>query len=339
MKLEQDIISTWGDRYEVPEVSICCLTYNHEEYIKTAINSFLMQETTFPFEIIIYDDGSTDGNRKIISEYAANYPNIIKCIFPKENQYQFHKRVNIDFVFTNAAGKYIAICEGDDYWIDSLKLQKQYETLEHHKEIDLCLHPAYLLDEISQKRVGEIGRYPVNQNEPIMSFEDVVNKPFGQLATASSFFRATKIPFLKKYFETSQASIFDIFLHIITAYKKGAYLLNEAMSVYRINVPGSWNKSSAKFGLDNHVFNRANAFKHLENFVDEEDRHTLRKAVLESYLFVLRGSFASRKTKIKVLKEMSSQLTLFQKIKFRFLADFNLFHRAVNKLLKLVRKD
>jgi len=339
IKEEQDIIKNWSGTVNEPVVSIGCLTYNHEAYIRDAINSFLMQETSFPFEVIIYDDGSTDTNRKIISDYAAQYPNIIKTIFPEQNQYQFHKRVNIDFVLRHARGQYIAICEGDDYWLDPLKLQKQYEILERHTDFDLCLHPAYLLDEMSQKRVGEIGRYPVDLNHPIIPFEAVVNKPNGQLATASSFFRASKIPQLKAFFDESQASIFDIYLHMITAYKQGAYLLHDTMSVYRINVPGSWNSSSAKFGLDNHVFKRAEAFGYLESFVDEKDRPLLKRAVLNSYLFILKGSFSSRKTKLKILKEIGSQLSLVQKIKFRFLADFNLLHRLISKLYRLVKRN
>ena len=338
MKSEQELINNWDDTLKTPMVSIGCLTYNHEAYIKAAINSFLMQETLFPFEIIIYDDGSTDTNRQIISDYAEQYPNIIKTIFPEQNQYQYHKRVNIDFIFEHARGKYVAICEGDDYWIDPLKLQKQYDALEQNPEIDLCLHPAYLLDEMSQKRVGEIGRYPVDLNNPIISFDDVVNKPNGQLATASSFFRASKVPLLKAFFETSQASIFDIFLHMLTAYKKGAYLLPETMSVYRINVPGSWNSNKAKFGLDNHVFKRAEAFGYLELFVDETDKSLLQKAVLNSYLFVLKGSFASRKTKLKIIQEVGQLLTPGQKIKFRLLADFNLLHRVFTKLGRVISR-
>ncbi|MBN2885029.1 glycosyltransferase [Patescibacteria group bacterium] len=335
MKTEQDITKNWGGLITEPMVSIGCLTYNHEAYIKEAINSFLMQETNFPFEIIIYDDGSTDANRQIISDYAAQYPNIIKTIFPEQNQYQFHKRVNIDFVYTHARGKYIAICEGDDYWIDSLKLQKQFEVLEDNPEIDLCLHPAYLLDAISQKRVGKIGDYPVDLNNPIIMFEAVVNKPNGQLATASSFFRATKVPLLKAFFDESQASIFDIFLHMLTAYKKGAYLLPDTMSVYRVNVPGSWNNNKAKFGLDNHVFKRAEAFGYLQRFVDEADNSLLQKTVFNSYLFVLKGAFASRKTKLKILNEIGNQLTPTQKIKFRLFAEFNLLHRAIVKFNEL----
>lgn len=100
-------------------VSINCITYNQEEYIAKAIDSFLMQKTDFKYEILIHDDASTDNTANIIREYQEKYPDIIKPIYQKENQYsQGIKRVDYKFNYSRANGKYIAICEGDDYWTD-----------------------------------------------------------------------------------------------------------------------------------------------------------------------------------------------------------------------------
>ncbi len=119
-----------------PFVSICCITYNHEKYIRDAIEGFLNQKTNFPFEVLIHDDASTDGTANIIREYEAKYPQIIKPIYQTENQYSKGIDVSI-FNYSRAKGKYIALCEGDDYWTDPYKLQKQVDFLEKNPDFGL----------------------------------------------------------------------------------------------------------------------------------------------------------------------------------------------------------
>lgn len=116
-------------------VSICCITYNQEDYIAEAINGFLCQKTTFKIEILIHDDASTDSTAKIIQKYKDQYPDLIKPIFQTENQWSKGQRINPKFNFPRAIGKYIAICEGDDVWTDPLKLQRQVEALEEDKNV------------------------------------------------------------------------------------------------------------------------------------------------------------------------------------------------------------
>lgn len=121
-----------------PLVSICCATYNHEKFIEVAIESFLMQEVDFPFEIIIHDDASTDKTPEIIKEYAQKYPDLIRPIFQDENQFRQGKRIMISCLIPHAIGKYIALCEGDDYWIDPKKLNKQISFLESNSRYVGC---------------------------------------------------------------------------------------------------------------------------------------------------------------------------------------------------------
>ncbi len=111
-----------------PLVSICCITYNHEDFIRDAIEGFLMQKTSFPIEIIIHDDASTDNTANIIEEYANKYPDLFVTILQSENQWsKGGGSIYARFVYPRARGKYIALCEGDDYWTDPLKLQKQVD--------------------------------------------------------------------------------------------------------------------------------------------------------------------------------------------------------------------
>lgn len=118
-------------------VSIQCLVYNHEPYLRKCLDGFVMQKTNFNFEAIVHDDCSTDKSCAIIREYAEKYPDIIKPIYEKENQYSKHDG-SLNRIMDNASiGKYVAICEGDDYWIDPLKLQKQVDFLESHPDFDM----------------------------------------------------------------------------------------------------------------------------------------------------------------------------------------------------------
>lgn len=126
-------------KMSMPIVSISCITYNHVNYIRAAIDGFLMQKTTFPFEILIHDDASTDGTEDIIREYERKYPDIIKPIYETENQWSKGIRGSAVFNFPRARGKYIALCEGDDYWTDPYKLQKQVDFMEANEEYSLCV--------------------------------------------------------------------------------------------------------------------------------------------------------------------------------------------------------
>ena len=125
-----------------PLVSISCLAFNHAPYIRQCLDGFVMQQTDFNFEVLIHDDASTDGTTEIIKEYEAKYPDIIKPIYETENQWQKGRRGSAVFNFPRAKGKYIALCEGDDYWTDPLKLQKQVDFLEGNPEYSMCCHNA-----------------------------------------------------------------------------------------------------------------------------------------------------------------------------------------------------
>lgn len=177
-----------------PLVAIQCMTYNHELYLRDSLEGFLMQRTTFPFVVIVHDDASTDSTTNILIEYAKKYPDIILPIIEKENQYSkgngsVTKIMTIACEATRA--KYIAFCEGDDYWINPYKLQIQVDFLESHSEYSMCFHNV----EIKQQEIKEltsINHYVKNKDylaeevlsdwiiatcSVLMRFECVKNKP------------------------------------------------------------------------------------------------------------------------------------------------------------------
>lgn len=136
-RIEEAIMSGWEGGLDEPLVSVVCHTYNHEKFVEDALNSFLMQETTFPFEIIVHDDASTDKTQEIIRQYQAQYPAIIKPIYQTSNIFSKGERPTM-YSFPMAKGKYIAFCEGDDFWVDKQKVQSQGKFLEANSEYSVC---------------------------------------------------------------------------------------------------------------------------------------------------------------------------------------------------------
>lgn len=223
---------------EDPLVSICCITYNHEDYIRDAIEGFIMQETDFPFEIIIHDDASTDATTDIIREYEIKYPNLIKPIYQTENQYSKGKKATL-FTFKVAKGKYIALCEGDDYWIDSLKLQKQIDEMEKHPDCYISFHPAIFRWVGGSRDDKMLGSY--SKKNMIFPIETVILGGGGFMHTGSIVVNRLVIPRIISFFDIAKgAPIGDYYMQVLGAEHGGALYLSDVMSVYRSGVPGSW---------------------------------------------------------------------------------------------------
>jgi hypothetical protein len=176
--------ATKSTKDEGIEVSICCATHNQVGFLSSAIESFLMQKTAFPFEILIHDDASTDGTQQLIKDYAAKYPKLIRYIFQKENQFTKTGRYPYgEFLYSAARGRYIAECDGDDYWTDPLKIQKQYDFMEAHSECSLCYHD-YLVRSGDKYSTGRIPPLKYSRLE----FVGYPNKPY-DIQTSTKFWR------------------------------------------------------------------------------------------------------------------------------------------------------
>ena len=217
-------------------VSIVCATYNHEKYIEDAIESFLMQKTNFKYEIIIHDDASTDNTTNIVKKYSKKYPNFIHTIIQDENQY--HKKISIleKYLIPMANGKYIAMCEGDDYWTDAYKLQKQVDLLEKHPECDICAHTASAVDAIIK---NEIDKIMPSKKDTLFDIKNVILGDGGFVATNSLMFR-------KKIFDSTpdfwNVYKLDYSIQIMGSLRGGMLYLSECMSAYRVCAEGSWTK-------------------------------------------------------------------------------------------------
>ena len=165
-------------------VSITCITFNQREYIAQAIESFLMQKTNFKYEILIHDDASTDGTTDILREYEKKNPDIIKVVYQTENQYSQGKKITQTFLYPLCQGKYIAFCEGDDYWTDPYKLQKQYDYMEAHPDCSMCVHAADIVKADTGQRLKTDS---IATKLTKFYIEDAI-KGLGRLISTNSFF-------------------------------------------------------------------------------------------------------------------------------------------------------
>jgi glycosyltransferase involved in cell wall biosynthesis len=232
---EEEIIASWKGDLEKPIVSICCITYNHEEYIEDALNGFLIQQTDFPYEILIHDDASKDRTVEIIREYEKKYPRLIHPIYQKENQYSKGLKINPKFNFTRTKGQYIAMCEGDDYWLAPYKLSSQYNTCKEnnascvfHSAIELDLH-TNIKEVVCRQRKGNGEISLINSVRGRGAF----------MPTASLFFPACLVKDKLEWFDTKMP-LGDFFIQMILAYSGKIYYIDEPMCVYRRNAPNSW---------------------------------------------------------------------------------------------------
>lgn len=215
-------------------VSIICNTYNHEKYIEKALKGFLIQKCDFLFEILIHDDASTDTTQKIIKKYEEMYPDIVKPIYETQNVYSVNPQQISDIQYARIKGKYVAFCEGDDYWTDENKLKKQVEILETRNDIDICTHAAWMFQ--NGKKVGAISPCDIDCVLPI---EKVILGKGGYVATNSWLIRKEIIDtlpdFAKKY-------PIDYAYQVYASLRGGMYYLSDYMSVYNYMNEGSWSK-------------------------------------------------------------------------------------------------
>lgn len=261
-------------------VSIICMAYNHEKYVKRALDSFIEQETNFHFEVLINDDCSVDGTVDIIKKYAKDYPNIIRAIFQKENQYSKGNSITRNILLPKAKGKYFVFCEGDDYFIDKNKLQKQYDYMERNKNCTLCIHNSIFVNE----RGDHISDYIVADKLPrIISCQEVIYGGGGFCATSSIMGRLSTVKKLPDYFDFLG---YDYTWQIYLASLGETYCFDERMSAYRVFSAGSWSSnmlSNDKKQVEHiqKVIELRNLFNENTNFEYED---IIRRANLESQI-------------------------------------------------------
>ncbi|MCI8346280.1 MAG: glycosyltransferase family 2 protein [Clostridia bacterium] len=222
------------------KVSVYCLVYNHEKYLKTALQGFVSQKTNFDYEVFVHDDASTDGSKLIVEEYAWQYPQIIKPIYQQENQYSKGVSIFTTFILPKMSGEYVAVCEGDDCWTDSLKLQRQVDFLDGHPDYVACVHNTMKKD-MRTNRESEM--FEEWQDKDIL-FADVIRGHEYSYHLSSLMYRI-QYAYQKKphFFDTAKkAGVGDLPLAIFLTLSGKVRFLNYNMSLYRIGTEHSWTK-------------------------------------------------------------------------------------------------
>ena len=232
------------------KVTVRCITYNQKEYIRQCLDGFVMQQTNFRFEAIVHDDASSDGTADIVREYAEKYPDIIKPIFETENQYSKHDGSLGRILNANTRGKYVALCEGDDYWTNPHKLQKQADFLDANPQCSLTYHACknvfstpckvnYLSGENVKEFYTDVDLidYPF-QTATVMYRKEIIDSELYKKATAIGC--------------TSGDTIF-----FLTASRFGTIEgINEQMSVYRRH----------EGGISQHMYDMVNLWKNFRDW-------------------------------------------------------------------------
>ena len=280
------------------KVSVLCVTYNHAKFIRRALEGMVSQQTDFAFEVIVHDDASTDGTADIVREFAERYPNIIVPIFQAENQYSHGGLIARRFLWPRIRGKYVAFCEGDDYWTDPQKLQLQTDWLDAHPQSGLCFHRSVVHWE-NGERPDSV--YPDDRMiaEGQFTFERLLKRNFIQ--TASVMYRWR----LKGCEESVPRGIApgDWYKHLLHAEGGEIGFIPKVMSVYRRHSGGIW------WGADNadEKFCLRNGLKHLAFYKAVHERFGYDNHV--EMTGMARGTFlaAARAGNFKLLAELSER--------------------------------
>jgi glycosyltransferase involved in cell wall biosynthesis len=275
-------------------VSVVCITYNHENFISQAIDSFLYQKTNFRFEIIIHDDASTDKTLEIINEYANDHPDVIKIINQSVNQYSQGKRV-YPIALEYCKGNFIAFCDGDDYWISQNKLQLQVDVLNKNLDSDLCFHNSFKLLQNGKLKNFNSGfnkiyfsdikslfsKTKINTKSKSNLFfkvptEKIIVRGGEFMHTGSLLIRSRALKPLPDFLYSSAVS--DYYLQILGSIRGGAVQLNQPMSCYRAQSSRlSWSVRMDKYENrkewydatieTNHLMNRYLKYKFDKSFM------------------------------------------------------------------------
>ena len=206
-------------------VSVAMVTYNHEAFIAQAIESVIMQNTDFMVELVIGEDCSTDGTRAIVAEYARKYPELVRTILHEHNM---GGQVNSISVLQSCRGKYIAALEGDDYWTDPLKLQKQVEFMDNHPNCSMSFHRIYRLDQTTGEM--KIWRFKYQPSKPFYSLNDIVRGSF-YIRTCSIMLRNGLIQNFPRWLYEIPTG--DWAIHVLYAQQGKVGFIDQAMSVYQ----------------------------------------------------------------------------------------------------------
>ncbi|EMT6383357.1 glycosyltransferase [Providencia rettgeri] len=321
---EEEIQSHWK-YFDKIYISCVCIVFNHELYIRDTIDSILAQKSEHKFEVIIHDDCSTDSTKSILLEYKNRFPNIIKLILQKENQHSKGYQI-MPFISPFVEGDFVAVCEGDDYWIRDDKIKKQFDLLNNDSKVNICFSAC---KSISSDNVERTISYH-GDNELLFSTEQVMEGGGEFMPTASLMLRSEIIKNLPEWF--SHAPVGDYFIQIISSVSNGALYLPEVTCVYRTNAIGSWSsyrKHLTSDEINAEAIRYESSLSHLKEYDIPEKmvNHVIAKQYIALAILAIKNGF------FLISKELIIKSWLFSPCMNR--KQFILYYtRALHPLIK-----
>ncbi len=303
---------------EMPLVSVCVVTYQHKDFIRTCLDGILMQKTTFPFEIIIGEDESTDGTREICREFADRYSDKIRLYLRSRKDVIYinqHPTGRFNFMenIKSAQGKYIAFCEGDDYWTDEYKLQKQVDFLETNTEYSLCFHNCILKNERENNHTEKLLHGKLDKS--VFTTEDILGAWF--IPTASILFKRENLV-LPEWLALVESG--DVALLLLLSLSGPFKYLDEVMSVYRLHSSGISNRHTK--------YKKVLAMAYLYQCFNIYTNYKYHEKILDAMKFEMHYHIIDEEVKTRVekainvkkrknVKNIFSRVSIKQLIRFR----------------------
>lgn len=280
---------------ETTKVSVFCLAFNHEQYLRRCLDGFVMQKTTFPFEVLVHDDASTDGTADIIREYAEKYPEIIKPTYQTENQYSKGIKIIRAHLLDKAQGEYLAWCEGDDCWTDENKLQKQVEFLDAHPDYSCCYHRVLC----NNLRDNSTRYIPDITESRDFALDEIIRRgavfQLSSMVIRSDVYRGKPVNFVARGFG-------DVTLYLYAGICGKCHVLGDVMSTYNHGTAGSYTMRMANSSKEKRIEHERNYISLLEkaNKLSEyqyEDAFTYAIDRLQFNIYMLSGEKKNARSK------------------------------------------
>lgn len=278
-----------------------------KDYIAQSLDGMLMQKTDFPFEIIVHDDASTDGSTEILREYAEKYPDIIVPIFQTENQHSKKVKITKTYIIPKIRGKYTAMCEGDDYWTDPQKLQKQYDFMEANPDYTLCAAKIRQVN-CSDPTVPDIFLAPIDHTGEITMDEIILQKDKQVFGHCSLFCRSEYLSSRPSSFPPGGDRMLVFWMGI----NGRVWFINDEVGVYRRARPGSWSERYWENGKKRKIalfMNYISSYMKFDLFTERKYNRSVQEVYLQYMKMILRAGGNYRDITKGELRECYDGLT------------------------------
>lgn len=315
-------------------VSVYLITYNHEIYIRQALDSILSQKTDFAYEVIVHDDASTDGTTEIVQEYARKYPEIIVPVIQKENQYS--KKIDIykTFIMHKIRGKYIAGLEGDDYWCDENKLQKQVDFLENHSEYSACVHNSTIFD----CRTNSTKLMNVYTDNRDIQLQDILENGNHSFHLSSILYRSKLDDSYPEFMEIPKGLFGDLSLRLFLICSGKIRYFAKPMSVYRYFSVGSWTSNTQDVERRKKIYQAViELYKAVNEFQGKEHDDIFQKYIKKYQFLYYEVANEFSKLISEEYKEQFKERSFCNRLFIRFCLYFPKGYQLIKKLNKLIK--